>query len=113
MGNEEFWSALDELVGESEVEIDRTRGSTHPRHPNLRYPLDYGYLRGTRAGDGGGIDVWVGSLPEKTPTAVVLTVDVAKRDGEMKVLLACTEEEIVQVLAVHQVGAQSGLLVRR
>lgn len=58
-----FWAALDELVATSTVRIDRPKGTAHPRYPSFIYPLDYGYLEGTQAADGGGIDVWVGSLP--------------------------------------------------
>ena len=59
-----IWSAIDRLVQTSEVIIDRPKGSTHPRYPSVVYPLDYGYLAGTRSGDQGGIDVWVGSASD-------------------------------------------------
>ncbi len=65
MDHDHFWQTLDTLVTESNLIIDRPRGSAHPRYPEYSYPLDYGYLRGTRSGDGDGIDMWVGSLPEK------------------------------------------------
>lgn len=42
--------------------IDRPKGSTHPNHSDLIYPLDYGYLEGTAAGDGHDIDVWLAHL---------------------------------------------------
>lgn len=29
--NEDFWDALDELVSNSEIVIDRPKGSAHPR----------------------------------------------------------------------------------
>ncbi len=55
-----FWHRLDELVETCPVVIDRPAGSTHPRYPDIVYPLDDGYLDGTTSGDGHGIDVWVG-----------------------------------------------------
>jgi inorganic pyrophosphatase len=76
----EFWRKLDRLVAEHELVIDRPKGSRHPRYPEMVYPLDYGYLAGTQAADGAGIDVWVGSLLGRTVTAVVCTVDMLKQD---------------------------------
>jgi inorganic pyrophosphatase len=107
-----FWCALDDLVATCELVIDRPKGSAHPRYPALIYPLDYGYLAGTTASDGGGIDVWVGSEPGRGIVGIVATVDLKKRDAELKILLGCTEEEIAQVLAVHNDRWQSGVLVR-
>ena len=52
-----FWQAFDRLILESEIVIDRPKGSAHPRYPDFIYPLDYGYLKGTTAMDGSGIDV--------------------------------------------------------
>jgi inorganic pyrophosphatase len=108
-----FWSDLDALVASSEVVIDRPRGSRHPRYPDLVYPLDYGYLKGTTAGDGGGIDVWVGSLAEQQVTGIIVTVDLAKRDSEIKILLGCTPDEMQAILAFHNDGAQAGTLLSR
>ncbi|MGZ3640032.1 MAG: inorganic diphosphatase [Ktedonobacterales bacterium] len=111
--NETFWDALDALVAAGGVRIDRPRGAAHPRYPEVVYPLDYGYLEGTCSGDGDGIDVWVGSLPEQRVRGVILTLDRAKRDSEVKVLLGCTTEEARTLLAFHRRGMQTALLVER
>jgi inorganic pyrophosphatase len=113
MGDDQFWQTLDTLVAESELIIDRPRGSAHPRYPDQGYLWDYGYLKGTRSGDGDGIDVWVGSLAERRVMGIILTVDLLKRDSEAKVLLGCTQDEMEQILATHNVGTQSAILVRR
>jgi len=42
-----------------------------------------------------------------------LTVDLEKRDAEVKPLLGCTEAEAAAVLATHQTGAQAALRIRR
>jgi inorganic pyrophosphatase len=110
---ERFWAAMDELLAGSSVTIDRPKGSTHPRFPSFRYPLDYGYLAGTSAIDGGGVDAWLGSLPAKSVTAVVCTVDLLKRDTETKLLIGCTHEEALLVLATHNTGPQSAILIER
>jgi len=94
----EFWDYLDRLVAASRVVIDRPKGSRHPRYPDFIYPVDYGYLEGTKTIDGGGLDVWVGTRHEKSLSALVLTVDLFKRDAEIKLLLGCTEDEQAQIL---------------
>lgn len=113
MQADNFWHALDVLVQRSTIKVDRPKGSAHPRYPNFFYPLDYGYLEGTASGDGAGVDVWLGSLPEKQVTALLCTVDLEKRDAEMKLLLGCTPEEAQQVLAIHNKGTQAATLLER
>lgn len=109
----EFWNVLDWLVSDKHIVIDRARGSAHPRYPDLIYPLDYGYLDGTRALDGGGIDLWRGSLEEPRVTGVIVTADRLKGDVEIKLLLGCTPAEQHSALAVHNRQSQAGLLVTR
>lgn len=33
----EFWNALDELVSNSEIVIDRPKGTSHPKYPDFIY----------------------------------------------------------------------------
>jgi inorganic pyrophosphatase len=108
-----FWQHIDKLVFEAEVVIDRPAGTAHPRYPDFIYPLDYGYLRGTSAGDGGGIDVWRGSLPEGNVCGVICTVDLTKRDSEIKILLGCTPQEMQVILQTHNTYTQAGVLMIR
>lgn len=109
-----FWDALDRLVASSQVVIDRPKGSGHPRYPGFTYGLDYGYLEGTVSSDGEGIDVWVGTMGDGTPTAVIVTVDLVQRDSEVKVLLGCTDDEIEYVYGVHnETDDMRGVLIRR
>ena len=108
-----FWEALDEIVEKHRLVIDRPKGSRHPRFSRSIYPLDYGYLEGTRGGDGKGIDVWRGSALEITVVAAIITVDLLKAETEIKILFQCTEEEIETVLRYHNTYSQSGILVKR
>ncbi len=96
-----FWAALERLVRESEVVIDRPKGSAHPRYPNMIYVADYGFLRNTSSMDGGGIDVWCGAGGGRQISAAIVTVDLLKRDSEIKILLDCTEEEIARIMSFH------------
>jgi inorganic pyrophosphatase len=113
MVEDKFWQALDTLVEQHSITIDRPCGTAHPRYPDIIYPLDYGYLEGTHSGDDDGIDVWVGSIPRQQVSGVILTADLLKKEGEIKVLLGCNDEEKQTVLRMHQKGSQSALLVER
>jgi inorganic pyrophosphatase len=104
-----FWRAMSQLLISNSIVIDRPRGSPHPRYPSVNYPLDYGYLENTRSSDGGGIDVWVGSLytlmnaqERKTLTGILCTFDTLKRDAEIKLLIACSTEDIQIIRDFHK-----------
>jgi non-canonical purine NTP pyrophosphatase (RdgB/HAM1 family) len=110
---EDFWPRLERLAERCEVVIDRPRGSAHPRHPSVRYPVDYGYLQGTAGGDGAGIDVWRGSRADRRLDAIVCTVDGDKQDAELKLLLGCTAEETASIVDFLNRGAMAAILVER
>ena len=110
----DFWKTLDKLVAESKIVIDRPKNSAHPRYPHFIYPLDYGYLEGTTAMDGGGIDVWRGSDTAGELDAILCIVDLIKRDSEIKLLIGCTEDEKAQAYQVHnETEFMKGVLIRR
>lgn len=112
--NDEFWDALDTLVAQSEIEIDRPKGTSHPRYPNFIYKVDYGFLKNTSAMDGGGIDVWRGSNTLQQIDALICIVDLIKRDSEIKILIGCTEEEKEIIYQTHnETDAMKGILIRR
>jgi inorganic pyrophosphatase len=89
-----YWQGMEQLIVTNKIIIDRPKGNPHPRYPQLIYPLDYGYLENTTAGDGDGIDVWLGSLQTKTLTGILCTFDKIKRDAEIKLLIGCTNNDI-------------------
>jgi inorganic pyrophosphatase len=108
-----FWKMLDSLVRDSEIVIDRPKGTVHPKYPDFVYEVDYGYLKDTSSMDGAGIDVWVGS-GEKRVDAVMCTVDCLKRDSEIKILIGCTEEEKLSVYRAHNdIQYMKGIMIRR
>jgi inorganic pyrophosphatase len=106
-----FWAAAQHLVATSEIVIDRPKGSRHPKRTEAIYPVAYGYLKGTTASDGEGIDVWVGSLDSKMLTGVVCTFDLSKRDAEVKLLLGCTSQEDHDILTFLNMGEMAAILV--
>jgi inorganic pyrophosphatase len=108
-----FWAAIDHLIAKAPIIIDRPKDSAHPRYSDMIYPLDYGYLEGTTAGDGSGIDVWLGTNPLKIANAVVCTVDLVKRDAEIKILIGCSELEIQAVVEFLEANAMGCTVIRR
>jgi len=116
--NDGFWKALERLAAESNIIIDRPKGSRHPKYADFVYPLDYGYLENTSSMDGGGIDVWKGSDGEHID-AIICTVDLLKRDSEIKILVGCNEEEKQLVLEAHNFDNvkteefMKGIMIRR
>lgn len=108
-----FWSRLDELIKTSEIVIDRPKGTAHPRYPDLIFPLDYGYLKGTTAIDGSGIDVWLGTAGHNRLTAIGCTVDTYKKDAEIKLIINCTDAEIGIVDRCQNGQVMSAIIIRR
>ena len=104
-----FWQFMSQLLITNSLIIDRPRGSVHPRYPSVIYPLDYGYIENTTSSDGGGIDVWLGSLNTvanmdgvKTLTGILCTFDRLKRDAEIKLLIGCSAEDIQVIRDFHK-----------
>jgi inorganic pyrophosphatase len=104
-----FWHSMTELLTTNSLVIDRRKGTSHPRYKEMIYPLDYGYLENTTSSDGGGIDVWLGSLITptnktrvKTLTGILCTFDTLKRDAEIKLLIGCSENDIQVIRDFHK-----------
>ena len=114
-----FWEALQDLVKNNPLRIDRPRGSRHPRYPDFIYPLDYGYLEGTRSADGGGVDVWLGAGQETAAghvpslTGLLLTLDRVKQDVEVKLLLNCTHKEMEIAQRASNSQSMNAVLLKR
>lgn len=115
--NADFWNYLDKLLASTRVVIDRPEGSEHPSYKDAIYPLDYGYLAGTTSSDGGGIDVWIGTAEPREGgyhvNAVICTIDLIKRDTEIKILLNCSENDMVTITRFVHSNLTGGLLIRR
>ena len=114
MPNAAFWEMLTRMVAKSDIVIDRPKHSRHPRMSHIIYPVDYGYLKNTTAIDGEGIDIWVGSEPEKEVQGILCTVDSWKRDSEIKILYGCTEAEIQTIYEFTNArDGMKGILIRK
>lgn len=109
----EFWEYLDQLVSNHKLVINRLHGTQHPRYSDKAYPFDYGYLQGTGSSDGMGIDAWVGSMPTREVSSLLLTVDLDKRDTEVKLLIGCSEKDIREIYDFSNKGDMRCLIVKR
>lgn len=99
------------------IVIDRPLGSVHPRHSDLRYPVNYGYLPGTVSGDGHPIDVYLLGVeePMAEATAVVIAVVLRADDVEDKLVAApagrhFTVKEIEALVAVLEQYFESSIV---
>lgn len=108
-----FWEQMDDLVASWPIIIDRAQGTPHPRFASFIMPLDYGYLEGTSAADGGGIDCWCGSLPRTHVSGVMVSIDMAKRDTEIKLMIGCTHDEMISAWETFRNEPQGSLLIER
>lgn len=112
--NEKFWKYMQRLIDESEIVIDRPKGSCHPKFPETIYITDYGYLKNTGSSDRMDIDVYIGSRKNREICAAAITVNFVKRDSEIKILIGCTDEEIEKIqnqLASFKTAA--GLVIKK
>ncbi|WP_416327547.1 Inorganic pyrophosphatase [[Eubacterium] hominis] len=109
-----FWQKLDTLYLSGKLVVDQPKNSSHYKYSNLVYPVDYGYLSDT-AGDGQSpIDVFKGSEKTNLVQAVAVSVDILKKDCEIKLLIGCTEDEIYEILEfLNQTEFQKAILVHR
>lgn len=85
------------------VTIDRPLGTFHPKHPDLYYPVNYGYVEGIPALDGDWQDAYILGISEPVAsfTGEVIAVIHRRDDVENKWIvvpagLRLTEEEILK-----------------
>lgn len=72
------------------VTIDRPLGSCHPKHPDIYYSVNYGYIEGIIAPDGEEQDAYIlgVDIPLQTFTGEVIAVIHRKDDVENKWVVA-------------------------
>ncbi|WP_103028077.1 inorganic diphosphatase [Salinibacter altiplanensis] len=87
------WTTWARCIETHGLTVERPRTTAHPEHPSIVYPLDYGYVNGTRGGDGDALDVFVGQGTTGLVGAL-LTTDHRQRDREAKLLYDCTPTEV-------------------
>lgn len=88
------------------IMIDRPMGSFHPRHKDIYYPINYGYVKGIIAPDGEEQDVYVLGVNEPLTefTGKIIAVihrydDIEEKWAAAPDGISFTKEEIAE--AVH------------
>ena len=91
------------------VTVDRPLGSYHPKHKDIYYSLNYGYIPGIFAADGEEQDAYILGVnePVKEFTGKVVAIIHRFDDVEEKWVVApesaCfTKEEITKLVAFHE-----------
>jgi inorganic pyrophosphatase len=89
--------------------IDRPLGSSHPRHKEMIYPINYGYVDGLFAGDGAEQDVYVfgTNQPLKTYEGKIIGVYHRLNDVEDKWIVALddrpySDQEILEAISFQE-----------
>ena len=77
------------------VIIDRSLGTAHPRHADVVYPVNYGYLPGTVSGDGHPVDAYVlgSDAAVVEATGRVVAVVLRANDAEDKLIVVMDGSE--------------------
>ncbi len=91
------------------VFIDRPLGSAHPRHPNMIYPVNYGFIPNTVSGDGAEIDCYILGIDQPIDRIEVCIIALIERynDCEDKLVGApegiyYTREEIERAVSFQE-----------
>lgn len=100
------------------VFIDRPMGTCHPKHKDIYYPVNYGYIPGVIAGDGEEQDAYVLGVSEPLQefTGVVIAIIHRFDDVEDKWVVApegvtFTKEEILEQVKFQEQYFQSEIVL--
>ena len=92
-----------------QVTVDRPLGSCHPEHPDMIYPVNYGYIPGVIAPDGEEQDAYILGIhePVETFTGKVIAIIHRFDDVEEKWVVASadmvfTKEQIMEQVAFQE-----------
>ena len=96
------------------VTVDRPLGSFHPKHPDLYYPVNYGYIKGVMAPDGEEQDAYILGVSEPVAefTGRVIAIIHRYDDIEEKWVVApesmrISTDEIMQQVSFQEQFFQS------
>lgn len=91
------------------ISIDRPIGSVHPKHDDIVYPINYGFISDVIGGDGEELDVYLLGIdtPIKEYTARIIGIVHRLNDVEDKLIAApenmrFTEEEIANAVRFQE-----------
>ena len=73
-------------------EIDRPAGSAHPKDKELIYPVNYGYVKGVRGGDGDWQDIYLLGVGEPVREFEARVIGVYHRYNDCEDKWICAPE---------------------
>ena len=90
------------------VLVDRPLGSHHPKHQNIVYPVNYGYIPGVIGGDGEEQDAYILGVDHPVTEFVGRVIAIIHRldDVEEKWVVAPEGVSFTQAEIVHLVNFQ-------
>ncbi len=102
------------------VTVDRPLGSFHPRHADLYYPVNYGYIAGIMASDGEEQDAYIlgADVPVEEFTGRVIAIIHRHDDVEDKWVVApehmtFTKEQIMEAVRFQEQYFQTEIIMNK
>jgi len=108
MGNSKSFEIAKEFLGkEVVVEVDRPLGTKHPKH-DYKYPVNYGFIKGTMAPDGAELDAYILGVNEPQITFIGICKAIIHRadDDDDKLVVMPAETELTDGEILEQVNFQ-------
>ncbi len=78
-----------------DIRIDRPIGSSHPKHPELIYPINYGYISGVLGGDGEELDVYLLGVDKPVTEYNAKIIGIAHRENDIEDKLIAAPADMV------------------
>lgn len=97
------------------VTVDRPLGSRHPKHKNIIYPINYGYIEGIIAPDGEEQDAYILGVDEPLKEFIGKVIAVIHRNDDVEEKLVVAPEQAfftAEEIAKRQ-RLWSNILIRR
>lgn len=66
------------------VTVDRPMGTYHPKHKNLCYPINYGYISGILGGDGEPQDAYILGIDQPVDSFTGQIIAVVHREDDVE-----------------------------
>ncbi|MEG2645856.1 MAG: NUDIX domain-containing protein [Clostridia bacterium] len=74
------------------IKIDRPIGSVHPKHPDIVYTINYGYIPGVLGGDGEELDVYIVGIDKPLDEFTGRIIGIIHRENDVEDKLVAASE---------------------
>ena len=76
------------------VVVDRPLGSVHPKHKNIIYPINYGYVENLLGGDGEEQDAYIIGVNHPVESFIGVVIAIIKRYDDIETKLVVAPEGV-------------------